>query len=49
MFDWIRARYRRTLNLREKLTEDATDIFIQPLVNLTRREEIHAFEHGANR
>ena len=44
MFDWMRGRYRRILDLREKLTEDATDIFIQPLVTLKRREEIHAFE-----
>ncbi|RMG53908.1 MAG: EAL domain-containing protein [Gammaproteobacteria bacterium] len=44
MFEWLRQRYSRSLDLREKLTEETTEIFIQPLVRLARQEEIHAFE-----
>lgn len=44
MFSWIQKRYRRSINLRQKLSEDATDIFVQPLVKLDSRDEIHAFE-----
>ncbi len=44
MFDWLRAQYRKSVDLRGKLTEASTDIFIQPLVTLDERRRIHAFE-----
>ncbi len=44
MLDWLRERYRQALDLRTRLTEEATDIFIQPLVTLDESREIHAFE-----
>ncbi|WJW75469.1 EAL domain-containing protein [Thiohalobacter sp. IOR34] len=44
MVDWLKARYRKSLDLRAKLTEEFTDIFIQPLVSLDQRREILAFE-----
>ena len=44
MLGWLRERYRKALDLRERLTEESTDIFIQPLVTLDESREIHAFE-----
>ncbi|RMG28977.1 MAG: EAL domain-containing protein [Gammaproteobacteria bacterium] len=44
MLDWLRERYRQALDLRTRLIEEATDIFIQPLVTLDESREIHAFE-----
>ena len=44
MLEWIKHQYHKSLNLQAKLTEEQTDIFIQPLVTLDSRREIHAFE-----
>ncbi len=44
MLDWLREHYRKVLDLRERLTEESTDIFIQPLVTLDESRDIHAFE-----
>jgi len=44
MFRWLREQYRKSVDLRGKLTEEFTDIFIQPLVTLDERRRIHAFE-----
>ncbi len=44
MIDWLRKQYHKSLDLRSKLTEEQTDIFIQPLVTLDDRRQIHAFE-----
>ncbi len=44
MLGWLRERYRKALDLRERLTEESTDIFIQPLVTLDESRDIHAFE-----
>ncbi|HIE55530.1 MAG TPA: EAL domain-containing protein, partial [Chromatiaceae bacterium] len=44
MLDWLRKRHHKSMDLRAKLTEDSTDIFIQPLVTLDDKRHIHAFE-----
>ena len=44
MFEWLRNEYRRSLDLRNKLTPETTDIFVQPLVALDKTRSIHAFE-----
>ncbi len=44
MLAWIKEQYRRTLDLRAKLTDETVEIFVQPLVTLDERREIHAFE-----
>lgn len=44
MIDWIKRQYRKSLDLQAKLSEAQTDVFIQPLVTLDSKREIHAFE-----
>ena len=44
MMDWLRTRHRHAVDLRAKLTAESTEIFIQPLVTLDDRRDIHAFE-----
>ena len=44
MIDWIKRQYHKSLHLQAKLSEAQTDIFIQPLVTLDSKREIHAFE-----
>lgn len=44
MLEWLKHQHHRSLDLRAKLTEESTDIFIQPLVTLDDKRHIHAFE-----
>ncbi len=44
MMEWIRQRYRQSIDLAHKLDRDNIEVFIQPLVELDARQQIHAFE-----
>ncbi len=44
MMEWIRQRYRQSIDLGNKLSEGNVEIFVQPLVTLDAQQEIHAFE-----
>ncbi len=44
MMEWIRQRYRQSIDLVQKLDRDHVEVFVQPLVELDARQQIHAFE-----
>ncbi len=44
LLDWMRQRYRQSINLSSKLNESQLEIFVQPLVTLDDQQDIHAFE-----
>ncbi len=44
MMEWMRQRYRQSIDLGNKLSEGNVEIFVQPLVTLDDQQEIHAFE-----
>ena len=44
LLGWLKEHYHRSIELRDKLTPEATDIFIQPLVAIEDQGRIHAFE-----
>ncbi|BCX88474.1 hypothetical protein MIN45_P0843 [Methylomarinovum tepidoasis] len=44
MWDWVRAQYRQTLDIRSRLQASELEIFVQPLMSLETWGELHAFE-----
>ncbi|RMG33632.1 MAG: EAL domain-containing protein [Gammaproteobacteria bacterium] len=44
LLQWLQERYRRSIDLRARLTPEGTTIFIQPLVSLDEERVLHAFE-----
>ncbi len=44
MLEWMRQRYRQSIDLGRKLDDERIEIFVQPLVTLDALQEIHAFE-----